>query len=178
MRTDKFLLLANCINSSSLEPIIKAGRPDRICGIDTLPDLNGLTLGELIELQSIDFESMKDLMLIPPKILLKLPEKKLLLERAETLLAFSFWCLNEVKNISEMFGQCGVKPTPEEVEAGIDRLTTDSFTLVDYYALRMGYHDHAEVEKVPWVRVYRCYKADAESKEFERRLYKVINKKK
>lgn len=177
MKVSKFLLVASSISGKLVEKIIEEGRPEKVCGIETPVDLSGLSLGELIRLQNIRVESMSEILFLPSEIVMKLSERSLYKAEAETLLRFSFWCLNEVKKITEMFGKTGVKPTPEELEAGINRITSDSFTLVDYYALRMGYQDHAEAEKVPWVRVYRCYKADAEGKEFERRLYKVINKK-
>ena len=52
------------------------------------------------------------------------------------------------------------------------------FGLLDYYAQRMGITDHEEVERVPWIRVYKCLDMDAERTRFERRLRNILNKNK
>ena len=42
----------------------------------------------------------------------------------------------------------------------------------------MGITDHEEVERVPWIRVYKCLDMDAERTRFERRLRNILNKNK
>ena len=84
------------------------------------------------------------------------------------------WVAREVERINKLFASASVPPTPEEKKAGYDRLNFGLFGLVDYYALRMGITDHEAVERVPWVRVYKCMDMDARRMVVERRLRKIL----
>lgn len=104
-------------------------------------------------------------------------EKQVLRADATEILGFVYWVAKEVKRINKLFASTNVPPTPEERQAGVDRLNFGFFGLVDYYAQRMGISNHEEVECVPWIRVYKCLDMDAKRVMFERRLRNVLNKK-
>ena len=65
----------------------------------------------------------------------------------------------------------------DEIAAGVNDLDSGPFGLVDWYARRMGYKDHDEVLRVPWLRVWQTMKIDADRDDYERRLRDVINAK-
>lgn len=137
-------------------------------------DLNDITMGQLIMLQSMG--DSKDVALIPCKTLLNMKEESILNAKAETILGFSMWVITEVERINKLFSSTSVKPTKEEKEAGVEKLSFGMFGMIDHYALRMGITNHEEVENVPWVRIYKCLDIDAEKAKFQRRLQNVYSR--
>lgn len=151
-------------------------KPYSVCHKKTPETLNDLTMGELMQLQSI--ATGKDFLFVPCRLLLSINESRLLKADAVEVLGFVYWVAKEVKRINKLFASTSVPPTPEEKQAGVDRLNFGLFGLLDYYAQRMGITDHEAVEYVPWIRVYKCLDMDAKKVLFERRLRKNLNKNK
>jgi hypothetical protein len=150
-------------------------KPYKIGKVKTMSTLNDLSLGELMQLQVIS--TTREFLFVPCKVLLDMNEKQVLRADATEILGFVYWVAKEVKRINKLFASTNVPPTPEERQAGVDRLNFGFFGLVDYYAQRMGISNHEEVEYVPWIRVYKCLDMDAKRVMFERRLRNVLNKK-
>ena len=144
--------------------------------IITPSTLNDLTLGELMQLQGISSE--REMILVPCRVLLGLDERKVMRSEAYDVLAFVFWAAREVERINKLFASTNVPPTPEEKQAGADKMNFGMFGLIDYYAQRMGITDHEAVEYVPWVRVYKCLDMDAQRIRMDRRLRKVLERRK
>lgn len=151
-------------------------KPYSVCKVKTPATLNDLSIGDLMQLQSITTDS--DFIFTPGMVVLNLTERKLLNADSEEVLGFSYWVAKEMKRINKLFASTSVPPTPEERQAGADSLNFGMFGLLDYYAQRMGITDHEEVERVPWIRVYKCLDMDAERTRFERRLRTILNKNK
>ena len=142
-----------------------------------IPDtLNDISMGELMQLQSISTDM--ETIMVPCRVLLGMSEREVMRAEASEVIGFCFWVAREVKRINKLFASTSVPPTPEEKQAGSDRLNFGLFGLLDYYAQRMGITDHEEVERVPWIRVYKCLDMDAERTRFERRLRNMLNKNK
>lgn len=146
-------------------------KPEFIGNKRTPSDLNDITMGQLIMLQSMG--DSKDVALIPCKTLLCMEEKEILSAKAETILGFSMWVITEVDQINKLFSSTSVKPTKEEKQAGVEKLSFGMFGMIDHYALRMGIANHEDVEKVPWIRIYKCLDIDSEKAKFQRRLQEV-----
>jgi hypothetical protein len=68
-----------------------------------------------------------------------------------------------------------VKPTQQQVRAGINNLRFGLFGVLDWYALRMGYQDHEKVADVPWINIYKCMDMDAKKAIYERKYQEVIS---
>lgn len=151
-------------------------KPYSVCKVKTPATLNDLSIGDLMQLQSITTDS--DFIFTPGMVVLNLTERKLLNADSEEVLGFSYWVAKEMKRINKLFASTSVPPTPEERQAGADSLNFGMFGLLDYYAQRMGITDHEEVERVPWIRVYKCLDMDAERTRFERMLRTILNKNK
>ena len=83
------------------------------------------------------------------------------------------WVITEVDRINKLFSSTSVKPTKEEKQAGVEKLSFGMFGMIDHYALRMGIANHEDVEKVPWIRIYKCLDIDSEKAKFQRRLQDV-----
>ena len=118
------------------------------------------------------------MILVPCRVLLGLDERKVMRSEAYDVLAFVFWAAREVERINKLFASTNVPPTPEEKQAGADKMNFGMFGLIDYYAQRMGITDHEAVEYVPWVRVYKCLDMDAQRIRMDRRLRKVLERRK
>lgn len=150
-------------------------KPEKLCRVKTPPDLNRINMGQLMQL--VGMKSGYDAVTIPAKVLLGIPEKKILKADAVKVLGFSLWVSKEVGKISKLFAKTNVPPTPEEEQAGAGRMNFGMFGMLDYYARRMGITDHEEVERVPWVRVYKCMDMDAKTQMYQRRLRMILSKK-
>lgn len=151
-------------------------KPYMVAGKRTPDTLNDLTMGELLELQSVNNE--RELILKACAILLSIDERKALKSKANEVLGFAMWVSKELGRISKLFESTNIPPTAEEKQAGVDSLNFGLFGLLDYYALRMGITDHEQVEYVPWIRVYKCLDMDAKKARYEKRLRNILQKKK
>ena len=167
-------LIANCDNLITMARKIKPAQ--FVCGVSRPDTINDITMGKLIELQSISNDT--DFLIAPCKILLGVSEEAILEEDILSVLSFSFWVAREVERVNKLFSKTSVSPTPEEQQAGIDSLKFGMFGLLDYYALRMHIPNHEDVEKIPWIRIYKCLDMDTKRMKFERRLRNIISKKK
>lgn len=150
--------------------------PLSVCGVKTPSTLNDMSIGQLLELQEVS--NVMEIATVPCRVLLNVSEEKVVQEEATIVLGFSMWVAKEVKRINKLFASTSNKPTADEVRAGIGELSFGAFGLLDYYAIRMGITNHEEVEKVPWIRVYKCMDIDAQKIKFQRRLQKIISEKK
>lgn len=173
MTVKEFLIKSDvCRDQEELrKQIEELPKPEFIGNKRTPSDLNDITMGQLIMLQSMG--DSKDVALIPCKTLLCMEEKEILSAKAETILGFSMWVITEVDRINKLFSSTSVKPTKEEKQAGVKKLSFGMFGMIDHYALRMGISNHEDVEKVPWVRIYKCLDIDSEKAKFQRRLQEV-----
>ncbi|MCS2335467.1 hypothetical protein [Bacteroides sp. BFG-606] len=173
MTIKEFLIKSDvCRDQEGLrKQIEKLPKPEFIGNKRTPSDLNDITMGQLIMLQSM--ADSKDVALIPCKTLLCMEEKEILSAKAETILGFSMWVITEVDRINKLFSSTSVKPTKEEKQAGVEKLSFGMFGMIDHYALRMGIANHEDVEKVPWIRIYKCLDIDSEKAKFQRRLQEV-----
>lgn len=173
MTVKEFLIKSDvCRDQEGLrKQIEELPKPEFIGNKRTLSDLNDITMGQLIMLQSMG--DSKDVALIPCKTLLCMEEKEILSAKAETILGFSMWVITEVDRINKLFSSTSVKPTKEEKQAGVEKLSFGMFGMIDHYALRMGIANHEDVEKVPWIRIYKCLDIDSEKAKFQRRLQEV-----
>ena len=150
-------------------------KPYSVGGVKTPDSLNDITIGELMELQSAENE--RELILKCCTILLSLDERNALKSQANAVLGFSVWVSKELERIAKLFQSTTIPPTPEEKQAGVDSLNFGMFGILDYYALRMGITDHEEVERVKWIRVYKCLDMDAKKARYEKRLRTIYAKK-
>lgn len=173
MTVKEFFVIGNITDSSKVQECMeRLQRPFAVAGVHTPATLNDLNMGQLMLLQGIRTD--KDFVLVPCRVLLGLKERAVMKAEASEVLGFCYWTAKEVERINKLFASTNVPPTQEETKAGADRLNFGIFGLVDYYALRMGITDHEEVERIPWVRVYKCLDMDARRMVVERRLRKIL----
>jgi hypothetical protein len=177
MTVREFLHISEFISDyDNLIRMAKEIKPSQfVCGVSKPNTINDITMGKLMELQSIFNDA--DFLILPCKILLGVSEETILNEDVQAVLSFSFWVSKEVERVNKLFSKASVAPTPEEQQAGIENLKFGMFGLLDYYATRMHIPDHGDVEKVPWIRVYKCLDMDTKRMKFERRLRNIITKK-
>lgn len=174
----EYMILASVgkIEEDVVELMQQLQKPDYLCGVRVPEGLDDMTFGQLIRLQGITTET--ELFLVPCRVLLDTSDERVLKEDVIAVMGFATWVSHEMQRINELMASTQIKPTPEECQAGIDKLNFGLFGLVDYFALRMGISDHEEVVSLPWTRIYQCMKIDSEKAKFERRLRKVYENKK
>lgn len=175
MTVKEFLVLTGV--SSRIEDVRESiealPKPRFIERMKVPDDLNDITFGQFIRLQAMS--DPRDLIFTPCRELLGMSDRTILKSRACDVLGLSVWTVKEVARIGRLFASTGVKPTKEEVAAGVEQLQFGVFGLIDHYATRMGMTDHEEVEYVPWVRVYKCLDIDAKRAAYQRRLQRILS---
>ena len=178
MTVKEFLIKSGLTNDCDLiwAAIEKLPKPYAVGGVRTPSTLNDLTMGELIQLQGISTE--QQMLFVSCRVILGMDEPEVLKSDVNEVLGFVYWVAKEIELINRLFASTSIPSTPEEKQAGADRLDFGPFGLLDYYALRMGIADHEAVERVPWIRVYKCLDIDACRIKFERRLRNILSEKK
>nr|DAM01845.1 MAG TPA: hypothetical protein [Caudoviricetes sp.] len=162
MTVKEFLIKSDvCRDQEELrKQIEELPKPEFIGNKRTPSDLNDITMGQLIMLQSMG--DSKDVALIPCKTLLCMEEKEILSAKAETILGFSMWVITEVDRINKLFSSTSIELTPIQKRAGYGNLKFGAFGLIHRYARMMGISNHEDVEEVPWIRVYECFRMEKE----------------
>lgn len=145
--------------------------PARVGLIETPQDLNDITLGQLVRLETIGAE--KGVFAAIAEVLLDKDEAWAMKAPALEMLGLRNMVVAEQERIANLFASLGREHTAAEVMAGIEKLNFGMFGLADWYARRMGITDHDEAFETPWVRVWQCRKNDQEEADYQRRLQTV-----
>ena len=145
--------------------------PARIGLTDAPQDLNDLTLGQLIQLEAIGAE--KGVFAAIAVVLFDKDEAWAMRAPALPMLGLRNMVVKEQDRIAALFKSLAREPDAAEVMAGIETLNFGMFGLADWYARRMGIHDHDDAFNTPWLRVWQCRKNDIDEAEYQKRLQNV-----
>ena len=138
--------------------------------------LDDITLGDLVDLQAM--KTTDDFIFEPPKIILGLSKETILECTVYEVFSFVSFVKSEIERIVKLWDKIKYKPTPEELQAGINTINHGFFGIADWYARRMGITDQQAVfDTVKWLRVYTCIKNDNENSKFEKKYRDVLNNK-
>jgi hypothetical protein len=172
---DLFRLAENQVGQF-FKKLEKKRLPASIAGSPVPGDLNDLTFGQLIQLQSVS--KAEDMLFIPMQILLNIKKKDILKLKAFDVIRFMLFTKKELIRIGKLFADIRYRPNADEINAGINNINNGLFGTIDWYARRMGITNHEEVEKIPWLRIYKCLEMDNKQALYEKRLREIISKKK
>lgn len=136
-------------------------------------DLNHLTIGQLMRLGMAS--ETDEIIYKVCEIILDLDRETVDKSRATDVVRFAGWVMAEIRRINKLFDSTNVKPTQQQVRAGISNLQFGMFGILDWYARRMGYQEHEKVGDVPWINIYKCMDMDAKTTLYERKLQEVIS---
>lgn len=162
--------IADLVTPETWSRLKRFGRPNKVGQYTPPQDLYGLSFGDLIQAQEVaKANNIKALC----SLLLGMSEEECDKADAAEVMAFAYWASAQLETIGRLFSKISVKPTPEQVKAGVSQLQFGLFGTLDWYCLRMGITDHGEAERVPWIRLYKCMKMDNDRAEYEQRLRKV-----
>lgn len=149
--------------------------PRCVLGVEMPVDLNSLTFEQLIRLWSV--KTSRDLFTAVANEILHKSERDILRADLLPVLGACNFVARELARISELWQSIPSTHTPEELQAGCQRLQFGVFGIADWYARRMGMHNHDEAFATPWVRIYQCMRNDAEEAQYRKRLNEIINQK-
>ena len=171
------LMLESILTEESQQRLMQLPKPRTLLGKELPADLNGITIGQLYDLQEVvKGEDMRTIVTESARILLGLAPLKVLRSRADHAIGFALWVLRELERIAKMWKAISPTPSAEAVQAGIDKLDFGAFGTIDWYASRQGYKDQEEVMSVSWVRIWQCMKMDNERASFQERLREIVAK--
>ncbi|MCL1933492.1 MAG: hypothetical protein FWF53_06765 [Candidatus Azobacteroides sp.] len=138
-------------------------------------NLNDLTFGQLIQIQSV--KTIEDMLFVPLDVILNINKEKALTCKAFDIIRFMLFIQKELTRIGKLFSEIKYRPSAEEIQAGINQIDNGIFGTIDWYARRMGITDHSEVESIPWIRIYKCLEMDNKQALFEKKLREIYSKK-
>lgn len=145
--------------------------PARIGGKEAPQDLNDLTLGQLIQLESTASE--KGVFAAIAEVLLGKSSEWAAKAPALEMLGLRNMVVREQDRIAGLFASLTRDHTAAEVMAGVEKLNFGMFGLADWYARRMGISDHDEAFDTPWIRIWQCRKNDIEESDYRERLQRI-----
>ncbi len=168
-----FMQSAGFVTFPTQKELDELPRPDVLCGVTTPTTLNDLTMGQLAELLTAGTEDIFKVI----KSIIGVDAESVLKEPYERVIGFLNFVTREAQRIGDLFKSIKTAYTTEQIAAGVDDLNFGIFGTIDWYARRMGIHDHDEVMKVCWVRIWQCAKNDADTAAYDKRLNEIITKK-
>lgn len=146
-------------------------RPMFVGDVATPENLDGLSIGQLIDLSSLTDTNESIYKVVETTLGMKRTD--IGNARAVDVVRFVGWVGGEVDKINRLFEGTDTKPTDIERKAGIETLRFGLFGMLDWYAVRMGIHDHDEVLRTPWLRIYKCMDMDNKKRAYEVRLQRA-----
>lgn len=164
----EWLAVANCSGFQMRE----FERPAFVANVRTMENLDNITFGQLIQLSELD--GSDEAFFIICEVLLNLTREQTRKARAIDVVRFVGWVTKEIKKIGALFERVNIKPTKQEIMAGIDRLQFGLFGVIDWYAQRQGIQNHNDVLQVNWLQVWKCMDMDAQKILYNRRYNQVI----
>jgi hypothetical protein len=159
------------LNDEQLAELRKVAAPAKIGRKQAPQDLNDITLGQLIQLQSIGAE--KGVFAAIAEVLLGKDAEWAMSAPALEMLGLRNMVVAEQDRIAALFSSLSREHTAAEVMAGIEKLNFGMFGLADWYARRMGISDHDEAFNTPWLRIWQCRKNDIEEAEYRDNLQRI-----
>lgn len=157
------------LEADQINALKEIAAPARIGGKEAPQDLNDLSLGQLIQLESIGAE--KGVFAAIAVVLLDKDENWAMKAPAMEMLGLRNMVVREQDRIAGLFASLSHEPEAAEIMAGIEKLDFGMFGLADWYARRMGISDHDEAFDTPWLRIWQCRKNDIEEAEYQKRLH-------
>lgn len=172
-RAYKTLHALGLIATESEEQLKEAPRPTELCGREIPTDLNGLTMGQLNDIMSL--EEGNELEAV--RIIAGIEPAQMDDEPATAAIGLLNFIQDELRRIADLFEQLKPHYTAEEREAGAEDLSFGIFGTIDWYALRMGIVNHDDVLEVPWIHIWQCSLIDKERHEYQQRLNEAYTNK-
>ena len=145
--------------------------PARVGLTEAPQDLNDLTLGQLIQLESTAAE--KGVFAAIAEVLLGKSAEWAAKAPALEMLGLRNMVVREQDRIAGLFASLARDHTAAEVMAGVEKLNFGMFGLADWYARRMGISDHDAAFDTPWIRIWQCRKNDIEESDYRERLQRI-----
>ena len=153
--------------------------PARVGRVAAPQDLNDITLGQLIQLDTKAAE--KGVFVAIAEVLLDKDETWAMRAPAFEMLGLRNMVVAEQDRIAGLFASLTRDHTAAEIMAGIEQLNFGMFGLADWYARRMGISDHDDAFNTPWLRIWQCRKNDIEEADYRERYQRIqqnLNKQK
>lgn len=156
------------LEADQVSALMDVACPTEIAGKQAPQSLDDITLGQLIQLQEIG--ANKGIFEAIAIVLLGKPEGWAMKAPALPMLGLRNMVVREQERIAALFTSLTREHTAAEIMAGVESLNFGMFGLADWYARRMGIHDHDAAFATPWIRVWQCQKNDLMEAEYQRRL--------
>ncbi len=150
--------------------------PVAVLGRRLPASLDALSFEALSRLWAV--RTSAELLTVGAEVVLGLSSRAVLTQApALQVIGFCNWLMRELERVNVLWAEIRSTRTSEEVMAGVDDLAFGAFGLADWYARRMGMHNHDEAFATPWPRVWQCLRMDTAESEYRKRLQKIINDK-
>ncbi len=137
------------------------------------PQLEVLTLGQLMEIQYT--ETFLPKVELYMSLVCGCTTDEYMNEHYEKVMGAVNHITDLLNNVGAMFSGSRIKPTREEITAGVESLNFGAFGLIDWYSQRQKI-THEQAEATPWTRVFNAIKKDNDTEIYRRKLMKIHSK--
>ena len=150
--------------------------PARFLGKPMPQSLDALSFEGLSRLWSV--RTSEELLVVGASVLFGIGRDHALYDAPALQVAgFMNWLTAELQRVNDLWNGIRSTRTAEESMAGIDELAFGAFGIADWYARRMGMHNHDDAFSTPWPRIWQCLRNDTEEAEYRKRLGKILTDK-
>lgn len=174
----RFAALLPALSAETIKRIETLEPPRKFCGRDCPGNLQFVTFGTLIQLQTTPTGTYHDTATKLVAVLFPdLPESKINRAPARDVLGVVSMIAREMRRIGALFDTLNEEPSQDEQRAGVGSLKFGAFGIADYYAQRMNITDHETAYNTPWARIFKCLSMDKARGDYEKRLRTILQNK-
>lgn len=199
MRYQEFKLIEDCIDFETAIALKEAEQPKKLPkmrwvrfvswigaiyhklretvskDLKTATDMNGITIGEMLLLTSLQGEQLVYAVF---SVLYGFTPAQVELLKTEDVYGTMNFARAELERIGKLFSAAKIDPRPEEERAGVNEMGKNStLSLIDYISKRQGI-TLDDAAKMKWRTVLELLKIDKEAELYRRRLEAEYKKKK
>lgn len=172
-----YLDIGDTIDALSVAILKDAPIPSAIVG-NRLPDsLEGLTYGQLLDLQSATSTDHTLLMGALSSLFGVKGDVLVLEEDVKVVYGFLRFVAQQLEKVTKAFKSIERRPSPEEMEAGVQELSLGAVGLLDWYAKRQGLTSFRETLDVKWIDIWSVMRIDAKNAVFKKDLETIYQRK-
>lgn len=172
-----YLDIGDTIDALSVAILKDAPIPSAIVGNQLPGSLEGLTYGQLLDLQSATSTDHTLLMEALSSLFGVKGDVLVLEEDVKAVYGFLRFIVQQLEKVTKAFKSIERRPSPEEMEAGVQELSLGAVGLLDWYAKRQGLTSFRETLAVKWIDIWSVMRIDAKNAVFKKDLETIYQRK-
>lgn len=177
MTYGEYLLIGETIDDLSVAVLKDAAFPRTIVGNELPDSLEGLTYGQLLDIQHASGHD-HTLLMEALRCLYGITSDRMVVEEdVKAVYGFLRFIATQLAKVDKAFKSIQRKPSNEEIEAGVEEIGIGAVGLLDWYAKRQGLKSFRDTLGVKWIDIWSVMRIDAKNADFKKNLEDVYKRK-